>query len=202
MRNRKPLTDEELNEIKRIQETKESTKDSILFGADLISPKEAKKKRDKQKESEVHQLIGGGHFTIASVKELNKMLLKQAGAYMGPLFIPSFYDVLRKLTGFKKSKKHPNYNPSIFAVYTLRYVYRRFKIKNLISELQSRNPFLTGQSIRANKHFQYLKREEDIVKLVGFIKDVVEVGNECNDMTEFDEVYCRRFGLPTDGVMF
>lgn len=201
MKDKKPLTDEELNELKRIKETKEDTKASILFGTNLLSPIEAKK-RDRKKEAEIHQAIGGDFFSIASIKELNKMLSKAAGAYAGPIFITAFYDVFRKLTGYKKDEKHPHYNPCIFAIYTLRYVYRRFKIKNLIKELQDRNPYITGQTIRGNKHFQYFKREEDIDKLMGFIKDVIRVGNECGDMTQFDEVYCRTFGLPTDGQIF
>ena len=201
MKKKKSLSEEELNESKRIQETKESTKGSILFGTDLLSPKEAKK-RDRQKERDVHQAIGGEYFTIASIKDLNKMLLKKAGEFEGPIFIASFYDVFRKLTGFKKDEKHPHYNPSIFALYTLRYVYRRFKIKNLIKELQSRNPYITGQTIRCNKHYKYFKREEDIEKIIGFIKDVITIGDKCVDMTEFDEKYCRQFGLPTDGQLF
>lgn len=202
MKNKNKLTEEDLNEIKKIQETKKETRDSILFGTELLTPKE-KKNRDKKKEKEVYELASGEPITIASIKELNKMLFKRAAPYEGPIFMSSFYDVLRKLTGYKKSKKHPaHYNPSIFAVYTLRYVYRRFKIKNLIKELQSRNPFITGQTVRANKHFQYLKREDDILKLIGFIKDVIDVGGKCNDMTQFDEVYCRQFGLPTDGTLF
>jgi hypothetical protein len=205
MKNRKKLTEEEINEIKKIQETKKETKESILFETDLLSPKEAKKeakKRDKKKESEIHEVIGGETFTIASIKELNKMLLKVAGDYAGPFFVTAYSDVFRKLTGLKKDEKHPHYSPSIFAVYTLRYVYRRFKIKNLIKELQDRNPYITGLTIRANKHFQYFKREEEIKKLVGFIDDVITWGNKCKDMTEFDEMYCRQFGLPTDGTLF
>lgn len=201
MKNKKSISEEELNEIKHIKETKEATKDTIVFGADLLSPKEAKK-RNKQKEKDVYQAIGGETFSIASIKELNKMLLKVAGEYAGPIFITKFYDVFRKLTGYKKDEKHPHYNPSIFAIYTLRYVYRRFKIKNLIKELQGRNPYITGQFIRANKHYQYFKREEDIQQLVGFIDDVTTWGNKCKDMTEFDEVYCKQFGLPTDGALF
>ena len=201
MKNKKSLSEEELNEIKRIKETKQSTKDSILFEADRLSPKEAKS-RNTQKEKEIHQAIGGETFSIASIKELNRMLLKVAGDHEGPLFVIEYYDVFRKLTGFKKDEQHPHYNPSIFAVYTLRYVYRRFKIKNLIKELQDRNPYITGQYVRANKHYQYFKREEDVKKLVGFIKDVIFWGNRCNDMTEFDERYCREYGLPTDGALF
>lgn len=200
MKNKKNLTEIEVNELKKIQETKPDVKKSILFEADLLTPKEAKK-RDRKKEAVIIKMIGGEQFSIASVKELNKMLLKVAGDFGGPLFVTAYYDTFRKLTGFKKDEKHPHYNPSIFAVYTLKYVYRRFKIKNLISELQKRNPYVTGQFIRANKHYQYFRREEDVNKIIGFIKDVIIWGDKCKDMTEFDEMYCKEFGLTTDGVI-
>ena len=200
MKNKKNLTEPEVNELKKIQETKQDVRKNILFETDLLSPKEAKI-RDRKKEAVIIEMIGGEPFSIASIKELNKMLLKVAGDFAGPLFVTAFYDTFRKLTGFKKDEKYPHYNPSIFAVYTLRYVYRRFKIKNLVSELQKRNPYVTGQFIRANKHYQYFRREEDINKLIGFINDVITWGDKCKDMTEFDEKYCKQFGLTTDGVI-
>ena len=78
MKNKKNLTEPEANELKKIQETKEDVKKNILFEAALLTPKEAKK-RDRKKENEIIEMIGGEPFSIASIKQLNRMLLKVAG---------------------------------------------------------------------------------------------------------------------------
>lgn len=201
MKNKKKLTEEEINEIKKIQETKKETKDSILFGADLLTPKEAKK-RDRKKEKEIIDLIGGGQTSIYSRKQFNNILLKKP-KYRDVTFVEDFYNELYRLTGLVKDKDHPHFRPNIFADYTVKYIYGRFMIKNLMNELRERNPFLTHELFREFKHYYWLN-EENYDKLVVFINDAILYMRKFEDknMFKFDVEYCKEYLIKNNEDLF
>lgn len=196
---KRKLTDKELEKLKRIKEENQALQDAILFETEALKPKEAKK-RNEEKEKEIIQLLGNRQTSIFSQKEFQKILLKDA-TFRDITFSPELYDEWYRLTGLKKDEEHPNQKPEIFAFYTIKYVYGRFNIKNLMDELRSRNPFLTGQSIREHKHYQFLN-DEYYNQLCGFISTLTVFAKDYNTMFEFDIKYCKQFGLTTDGDMF
>jgi P63C domain len=156
--------------------------------------------RDANKEPVFIEFQNGRKTTFAEIQELNSLLLKQAKTYE-KTYPPVYYDELRRLTGLKKSKEYPHHNPSIFAVYTLQFIYRRFALKELIAALQERNPYITGYFFRRHKHFQFLN-EEGQKQLEQFICEAVEVMTTCSKMHEFKVKYCQKYNLVIDRDMF
>jgi hypothetical protein len=199
-RKKKNLSEEELQELKKIQETKEDTKNDILFRTTEEDEKK-KKERDRKKEDEIISLTGGGQISYKNLKSFNTVLLLSA-IFRNITFREEFYDHLWRMTGLERDKNNPHYRPNIFAVYTIKYIYRRFNIKNLMDELRVRNPFITAESMREFKHYQFFN-EENYLKLLGFIDEFVQY---CNDhptaLYQFDVDYCKKHNLTTDGDMF
>lgn len=200
MKTKKPLTEDELQKLKQSQETKKAEKDALLFDSEALTQKKLKE-RNEQKEKEIRDLIGGGQVSVYDKKQFNKMLLKQP-TFRDVTFVPGFYDALYKLTGLKKSEENPHYKPEIFALHTIKYIYRRFNVKNLMIELWERNPFLTGEFFREFKHYQLLN-DENYLKLLGFISDFIEFAKDYeNKLYQFDIDYCKKHNLTTDMDMF
>lgn len=200
MKNNRKLTDEELEKLKQLKETNQELQDSILFETEALRPKEAKK-INEQKEKEIRHLLSGEPFSVYSKKQFNKMLLKNP-AFRDITFVPEFYDALYSLTGLKKTEDNQNQKPEIFAVYTIKYIYRRFNIRNLMLELWERNPFLTNESFREFKHYQLLN-DENYTKLLGFINDFIKFAKGYErKLYQFDIDYCKEYGLTTDMDMF
>lgn len=201
MKKRK-LTSEELEKLQRLKEQKQAEKDSILFDTEALTPKQAKK-INREKEKEILELVGGGQTSIYTRKQFSKMLLKRPDLDRGKTFVDEFYDQLYRLTGLKKNKKQPHEKPHVFAGYTVKYIYGLFKIKNLMDELRTRNPFLTAEMFREFKHYHFLN-EENYYKLIGFINNAIEFMKGCKPkaMHEFDVKYCKHFGIKTDQDLF
>ncbi len=201
MKNNNILSEEELKQVKHIQETKQETKEGILFNTNLLTRKEAKK-IDRSKEKVIIYLIGGDKTSIYSRKQFNKILLKNP-KHRDITFIEDFYNEMYRLTGLEKSKDHPHYKPNIFAEYTIKYIYGRFKIKNLMDELRERNPFLTHELFREFKHY-YLLNEENYDKLVVFINDAINYMRkfENKNMFKFDVEYCKEYGIKNNEDLF
>jgi hypothetical protein len=194
------LSEEELQKLKEIQESKEDVKNEILFRTS-VEDKKKKKERDQKKEEEIINLIGGDHTSYKSQRNFNAVLLLSA-VFREVTFVEAFYDHLYRMTGLKRDKNNPHYRPNIFALYTIKYIYRRFSIKNLMEELRSRNPFITAESMREFKHYQYFN-EENYLKLLNFINDFIKFcDRHPTPLHQFDVDYCKEFGLNTDGDMF
>jgi len=200
MKNDRKLTDEELEKLKQLKETNKELQDAILFETEALRPKEAKK-RNEQKEKEIRHLLSGEPFSVYSKKQFNKMLLKNP-TFRDITFIQDYYDALYRITGLKKSKEHPNQKPEIFAVLTIKFIYRRFNVRNLMLELWERNPFLTGESFREFKHYQLLN-DDNYLNLLSFINDFIKFAEGYErKLYKFDIDYCKHFRLTTDMDMF
>jgi hypothetical protein len=205
MEKKKPPTDEELKKLKQVnqpkvsKEAKQSEKEGILFETAALTQKKLRE-RNKEKDKEIFELTDGRRMSIFSKKQFDKMLLKSP-VFRDVTFVPEYYDELYRLTGLKKSETNPHQKPDIFSVYTIKYIYRRFNIKNLMQELWNRNPFITGQSFREFKHYNFFD-EANYLRLLGFINDMVTFAKKCNTMYEFDVEYCKHYGLTTDADMF
>lgn len=196
--NEKILSEEELQKLKEIQDRKEANE--ILFRTSE-DDKKRKKEIDKKKEADIISLIGGDSTSYKDQKKFNSILLKSA-VFRDITFIEAFYDHLYRMTGLKKDEKNLHHRPNIFAWYTIKYIYRRFSIKNLMGELQSRNPFITAESMREFKHYQFFN-EENYIKLLGFINDFVKFADEHpTRLHQFDIDFCKEYNLTTDGDMF
>lgn len=193
----KKLSEEELKKIREIQETKDDVKNDILFRTNE-EDKRKKKERDQKKEEEIYRLTGG---IYKSLKSFNAILLKSA-VFRDVTFVEAFYNHLYRMTGLKKDENNPHHRPNIFAFYTIKYIYRRFNIKNLMDELRDRNPFITAESMREFKHYQFFN-EENYSKLLAFIDDFIKYANEHpTPLYQFDVDYCKKYNLTTDGDMF
>jgi len=192
------LSEDELQKLKAIQDAKEAAE--ILFRTSKEDQKR-KKERDKKKEADIINLTGGGTTSYKTQKNFNAILLKSA-VFRDVTFIEAFYDHLYRMTGLKKDEKNPHHRPNIFAMYTIKYIYRRFNIKNLMVELQSRNPFITAESMREFKHYQFFN-EENYLKLLDFINDFVRFADKNpTRLHQFDIDFCKEYNLTTDGDMF
>ncbi len=200
---KKKLTDEELEKLKQIKEANKALQDLILLNTEALNPAQAKA-RDLKKEKELIDLIGADPVSIYSIKQFNKLLLKRA-TKRDITFINKFYDNFFILTGIKKDEKNPHWKPFVFALFTIKYIYRRFRIKNLMDELRNRNPFLTGEMFREFKHYQFFN-DEYYKQLIEFINDVTEMQDECLEkglaMYQFDVKYCKKYNLLTDTDLF
>jgi hypothetical protein len=191
------LSEEDLKKMKEIQDTKDDVKDDILFRT-IEEDKKKKKERDQKKEEEINNLTGGAY---KKQKSFNSILLKSA-VFRDITFIEAFYDHLFRMTGLKKDENNPHHRPNIFAEYTIKYIYRRFNVRNLMDELRDRNPFITAESMREFKHYQFFN-EENYSKLLGFIDDFIQYCNEHpTPLFQFDIDYCKHYNLTTDGDMF
>lgn len=201
MKKRK-LTDEEQEKLRQIKEANKALQDAILFETEALKPAQAKA-RDRKKEQEIINLVGGGQTSVYSRKQFNKILLKRPDLERGKTFVDEFYEQLYRLTGIKKNKKNPHEKPHVFAIYTIKYIYGRFMIKNLMDELRARNPFLTAEMFREFKHYHFLN-DENYNSLVGFINSAIEFMKECksNAIHEFDVKYCKRYGIKTNVDLF
>lgn len=196
-------------ESKKIASDKEKEKDLKALQKKIAEEKKARdleiqnfifsstesftRKDIEKKQDQIKFLIGGKETTIGEVKETLRLLRKEAKEYK-VTFIPSFYDGLRKVTGYKKRKDKPHYKPSIFAHYTLRFIYSRFLYKGLIEELRRRNPLLVGLNMRNFKHFQFLDKEAQNM-LEGYMHEMIAVLEESNSFIEFEEKYCKKYRL-------
>jgi P63C domain len=191
------LSEEELKKLKEIEESKEDVKNEILFRT-IEEDKKKKKERDQKKEDEINDLTGGAY---KKHKSFNLILLKSA-VFRNVTFIEAFYDHLFRMTGLKKDENNPHHRPNIFAEYTIKYIYRRFNIRNLMDELRDRNPSITAESMRDFKHYQFFN-EENYVNLLCFIKDFIQYCDEHpTPLFQFDIDYCKHYNLTTDGDMF
>lgn len=193
------LSEEEIKKLNFIQKTKEDVKSEILFRTTEEDQK--RKKESDQEKDEVIRKLTGGNTTYKNKKLFNTVLLGSA-VFRNVTFVEAFYDHLYRMTGLKRDPQKPNHRPNIFAVYTIKYIYRRFNIKNLMIELQSRNPFITAESMREFKHYQFFN-EENYLKLIGFIDDFIQFADEHpTPLYQFDIDYCKKYNLTTDGDMF
>ncbi len=198
--NQQNLSEEELQKLKEIQESKEAIKDEILFRTSEVD-KRRKKEIDRKKEDDIINLTGGGNTSYKAQRNFNAVLLKSA-VFRDVTFVDAFYDHLYRMTGLKKDENNPHHRPNIFAFYTIKYIYRRFNIKNLLQELQSRNPFITAESMREFKHYQFFN-EENYLRLIDFINDFIRFADEHpTPLHQFDIDYCKKYNLTTDGDMF
>jgi len=194
------LSEEESEKMKEIQDTKEDVMNEILFKTGE-EDKKKKKERDQKKEEEIINLTGGGKTSYKQQRDFNSVLLLSA-VFRDITFVPEFYDHLYRMTGLKKDSNNPHHKPGIFSVYTIKYIYRRFNIKNLMDELRTRNPFITAECMREFKHYQYFN-EENYNKLLGFIKEFIAFCDERpTALYQFDIDYCKKYNLTTDGDMF
>lgn len=193
------LTDEHLKRVSPDQKTKTETKEDILFRTEELT-KQRLKERNKKKEEEIFELTGGGQTSIRSLRNFNKILLKNP-VIREVTFVKEFYDHLYRLTGLPRSESNPHYKPDVFAEYTIKYIYGRFNIKNLLPELRDRNPYITAESMREFKHYHYFN-EESYNRLLGFISEFMSFAKGFEKLHEFDIAYCKKYNLTTDGDIF
>jgi hypothetical protein len=156
---------------------------------------------DLKKKRLLIEFPDGRKTTEAELEEIVKIILNDARDYM-ITFRAEYYDEMRRLTGYKRLKKNPNYNPSIFAIYTIKYAYGRFNLKELIRYLQSKNPFLAGLNCRNFKHFQLLD-DEHYSKLKGeYIEDMIRVMKTCKKWHQFESKYSKMYDLAFPDDLF
>ena len=137
---------------------------------------------------------------MEELKEISKMLLAAAKVYE-KTFPPEYYDEMRRLTGFRKDPKNPHHKPFIFSIYTIKYAYGRFNLKELIRVLQEKNPYLAGLNIRNYKHFQFFS-EADTERLIGFLQDMIRVMKSCKKWYQFENKYSKMYNLAFPDDLF
>ncbi len=144
----------------------------------------------------------GRSTSLDELGKISDLLLMEAREY-SVTFVSEYYDQMRRLTGFKKDKLNPHHKPCIFAIYTIKYAYGRFNLKELIRELQNRNPYLPGLTIRNFKHFQ-LTNEEAHEHLRGFIQDMITVMKTCPNKkwSQFVTKYSKMYNLAFPDDLF
>lgn len=183
-----------LREQRRLEEEKRQQ--------EIFSKLEAESAKDFQskKEKEPIEFLDGRKTSLEELKEISKILLSSAREYE-KTFPPKYYDEMRRLTGFKKDPKHPHYKPFIFAIYTIKFAYGRYNLKELIRVLQEMNPYLAGLNIRNYKHFQFIG-ESDTARLKEFIQDMITVMETCKKWHQFESKYSKMYNLAFPDDLF
>jgi hypothetical protein len=153
-----------------------------------------------KKEKEAIEFPDGRITSLEELNEISKMLLSAAKDYE-KTFPPKYYDEMRRLTGFKKDSNNPHHKPFIFSIYTIKFAYGRYNLKELIRTLQERNPYLAGLNIRNYKHFQFFS-ESDTERLKEFIQDMITVMESCTKWYQFENKYSKMYNLAFPDDLF
>src|SRR5690242_5199081 len=133
------------NERERKQKLREQKKnEEIRLQQEIFGKMQGYDEGFSMRKAKVPIVFSNGRSTsLGELTKIRDILLSEAREY-SKTFPPQFYNELRRLTGYNKDKKNPHHKPMIFAIYTIKYVYGRFNLKDLIRELQQKNPFLPG----------------------------------------------------------
>ncbi|MBE2288399.1 MAG: hypothetical protein IAE95_02505 [Chitinophagaceae bacterium] len=170
--------------------------ESLVEGADALTAKEAKAK--KEADEKIKFLLLNGKET--SVYELKRIVsdFKLPYAPKFPNAIP-FYKEIYRLN--KWTDKDPNsfIKPPIVGVWTIELIYGRFA-KEVLPALRERNPLMFGFA-RKFKLFQFLY-EDGQKKIEEFRDDAIRIMKTCSTWHEFRVKYAKEFGIPFQASLF
>lgn len=185
------FTEEELEQLKRIQEEKnqEVLKQFILDKTESnINNKFSDEELDK--ELEKRKLLDS-IADLWKIKNIGTNVLKEPIEH-DTIFTQDYYKEIYRLKEWKYegniSKK-----PWIVGRYTNEIIYYRFAAE-VLPFLRIINPYIIYGK-RQYKHHQYLTSGARI-KLTRFISEAVEEMKKCGDWNEFRIKYCKKYNVP------
>jgi len=169
------------------QVAKQSLIDSILEQTENLTQHQLTK-RNKKKEDEIIELLGGAKISISQIK----LVIANAISRYAPIFPAIFYTEIYRLNGWTMPKERFWEKPHKVAIWTNEIIYNRFS-KDVLPALQQLNPYI-AVGVRANYHHQWLNEigKQQVEK---FIADAVSIMKTCNTWYEFRKAYAKRFGL-------
>jgi hypothetical protein len=191
------LTEKELEKKRLIEEAKQFLMDSILEQTERLTAKQAAKK-NREKEEEIIQLLGGG---TASVSQWKSLLTNHANKY--PALFPNdvaYYTEIFRLNGWDDLNPTDFIKPPVVALWTNEIIYGRFP-KELLPAIQIMNPFVSGTCLRWDKNYNYLTGEAYI--MAGTYRDqAIEMMKTCSTWHEFRAKYGKAYNVPYQGSIF
>jgi P63C domain len=187
----KRLTDEELEKKRQIEEARQFLMDSILEQTENLTAKQAVKK-NKEKEDEILQLIGGGSLSISQWKSFLTNHANQH-PYLFPNDVP-FYTEIYRLNKWDNLNPYSFTKPPAVAHWTNILIYNRFP-KELLPVIQIINPFISGTCLRWDKNYNYLN-DEGYLMAIKFRDQAIEMMKKCSTWHEFRLKMSKEHGVP------
>jgi hypothetical protein len=169
------------------QVAKQSLINHIIEQTEELSTKQLDQ-RNRQKESEIIELLGGNKISISHIKGVIANAMQN---YL-PIFPAIFYTEIYRLNNWVVPKEKFWQKPHIVAHWTNSLIYMRFS-KEVLPALQQLNPYI-GVGVRATYHYKWLTPDGKI-KVEGFIEDAVRIMGACNTWYEFRLKYAKEYGL-------
>lgn len=148
------------------------------------------------RENEKLQLLNGTVTTWKALREAHYKFKRYIAAKKRDwekTFPDDLYDHWRRLNGWDKDPYMKHHKPPIFGRYTKLFVYGRLP-REILPTLEGLNDYIYP-GIRLFRHFE-LVTNRTYSDIKGFIANVIEVAEKCNDMYEFRVMYAAKYGPP------